>query len=61
MSIALALGQIEEAMGALDDGHINAAIIALASARNLLRNATRAQQVAAFEAPITAEEVERNS
>jgi len=60
-NIALALGQIEEAMGCLDEGNIYAAVTALMNARNLLCNAARAQQVAVFEAPITAEEVERNS
>jgi hypothetical protein len=54
MSIALALGQIEEALSKLD-----AAVTALMNARNLLRNATQAQEVAVFEAPITAKEVER--
>jgi hypothetical protein len=58
MSNALALGQVEDAMGCLDDGDINGAITALLNARNLLCNATLAQQVAVFEAPITAEEVE---
>ena len=61
MSIALALAQIEEAMGCLEDGHIDAAVNAVTNARILLCNATQAQKVAVFEAPITAEEVERNS
>jgi hypothetical protein len=71
VSIALALGQIEEAMGILEDPwpdaaatDILAAYEALVLARQYLAEATAAEAArvpVALYAPITAEEVERNS
>jgi hypothetical protein len=63
-NIALALGQIEEAMGMVEAGNRSAALLALAIARALLEAAIVSESarvpLADF-TPITAEEVERNS
>ena len=61
MSIALAIGQIEEAMGMVEAGNRSGALLALAIARTILTAATAAEaaRVHASTTPITAEEVEK--
>jgi hypothetical protein len=59
MSTALALGQIEEAMGMIEEGNRSGALLALAVARALLEAATAAVAArvpVAHHAPITDEE-----